>query len=122
MNSISFNLEKEYVKVVFEGIVRIDDIINLIDNLYNEDKLQDELKVLIDSREVRYEIKPSDLHSIFVKLIEYSKRFTKVRLSIIQERPYETAISLIMQDLLKGISNIAYRVCSTEKTAMEWLQ
>jgi hypothetical protein len=113
MNRINFNIEKEYVKVVFEGIVRIDDIQNLISDLYSEENLQDELKVLIDSREARYETKPSDLHSIFVKLIEYSKRFKKVRLSIIQQRPYETAISLIMQDLLKGISNISFWVCST---------
>jgi hypothetical protein len=122
MKEIIYFKEKDIVKVVFDGLIEVDGILLLINDIGNEEKQSEELKILIDSRKAKYGSKPSDLQKVLLKIKEYTEKFKTIRLSIIQVSPYETAISMIMQDLLKGESNFSCRVCSTEQTALAWLQ
>jgi hypothetical protein len=122
MSQIVYKIEPEYINVYFNGTIKIEGILKLMNDIDYEMSLRHELKIIVDSREAQYETKPSDLPSIVAKLIEYGKNFSSIRLSIIQKSPYETAISMIMMELLKGISNISCRVCSTDEKAIEWLQ
>jgi hypothetical protein len=121
VQEISYNIKNDLVRVLFNGTIRIEAINRLISDLVSNEDLPLNLKVLIDSRRAKFDTKPSDLPSIIRKLKEHNKKFETIKLTIIQQNPYETAISMIMQELLKGIGNIYFKVFSTEQAAILWL-
>jgi hypothetical protein len=122
MKEISYKIEKDFVRVWFIGRIRVEAINGLISDLVHKENLPAHLKVLIDSRRAKYETKPTDLPLIIKKLKEHNNKFESIKLTIIQQNPYETAISMIMQELLKGIENIYFKVFSTEQAAVLWLK
>ena len=121
MKDITYRIDKDLVRIIFKGNIRIEAINKLISDFVLNEELPLNLKVLIDSRRAKFDTKPSDLPLIIKKLKEYNDRFESIKLTIIQQNPYETAISMILQDLLKGIDNIYFRVFSTEQAAVLWL-
>lgn len=122
MKEINYNIEKDIVRIVFDGRIRIESINRLITDLVRKNDLPLNLKVIIDSRRAKFDADPKDLPLIIRKLKEHNEKFESVKLTIIQQNPYETAISMIMQDLLKGIGNIYFKVFSTEQEAVLWLK
>jgi len=122
VKGISYNIEKDLVRVVFDGQIRVEAINRLIADLIRKEKLPQNLKVLIDSRRAKYDTKPGELPSIIKKLKEHNEKFESIKLTIIQQNPYETAISMIMQEYLKGLGNIYFKVFSTEQAAVSWLK
>jgi hypothetical protein len=122
VKEISYSIEKDLVRILFLGKIRIQAINKLISDLAHKRDLPLNLKVLIDSRRAKFVTKPGDLPLIIKKLKEHNNKFESIKLTIIQQNPYETAISMILQELLKEISNIYFRVFSTEQAAILWLK
>jgi hypothetical protein len=122
MKKINFDIENDFVRILFDGTIRPESITRLISDIVNEkENLPGQLKILIDSRRARYEGKPTDLQQIFKKVNEHHKKFHTIKLTIIQQSPYETAISIIMKEMLRGLENVYFEVFSTEKAALAWL-
>jgi hypothetical protein len=120
---LKYNIEKDYVKVLIEGNVNAESIALLVTDIVNDrKKLPDKLKVLLDARRANFEGKPDDLKMIFKKIKENNKKFETIRLTIVLQNPYETAISIIMQEMLKDIANVYFKVFSTEQAAASWLK
>jgi hypothetical protein len=122
MKEISFQIEKDFVRIWFIGSIRVEAINKLISDLVHKEDLPSDIKVLIDSRRAKYETKPDDLPLIIKKLKVHNDKFKSIKLTIIQQNPYETAILMIMQELLKGIDNIYFKIFSTEQAAVLWLK
>jgi hypothetical protein len=120
---LKYSIEKDYVKVLIEGNVNAESIALLVTDIVNDRKrLPDKLKVLLDARRANFAGKPDDLKTIFKKIKENYKKFETIRLTIVLQNPYETAISIIMQEMLKDIANVYFKVFSTEQAAASWLK
>ncbi|MGD0581543.1 MAG: hypothetical protein ABR974_01205 [Bacteroidales bacterium] len=120
---IKYIVEKELVRVWFDGFVSAESIASIITDIVNERKnLPDNVRVLVDARRAKYDGKPDDLKMILRKFREHNRKFEMIKLAIILQNPYETAISIIMQEMLKNIENIFFKVCSTEQAAISWLR
>jgi hypothetical protein len=123
MKRIKYIIEKDFVKVHLDGIVRAEEIGGLISDIVQEkENLPRLLKILIDSRRAKYEAKTSDLQIVLKKIIENHKKFEVIKLTIVQQNPFETAISMIMKEMLKGVENVYFEVFSTEQAAVSWLK
>lgn len=123
MKRIKYNIEKDFIKVLLDGIVRAEEIGRLISDIVQEkEKLPRQLKILIDSRRAKYEAKTSDLQAILKKIVEHHKKFETIKLTVVQQNPYETALSMIMKQMLKGVENVYFEVFSTEQAAVLWLK
>jgi hypothetical protein len=120
---IKYSIEQDYVKVWFDGEVHAESIALLVTDIVSErKKLSPGLKVLVDSRRASFAGKPDDLKMILKKIKENSKKFEIIKLTIVLQNPYETAISIIMQEMLKDIANVYFKVFSTEQAAASWLK
>jgi hypothetical protein len=120
---IRYSIEQDYVKVWFDGAVHAESIALLVTDIVSERaKLPDRLKVLVDSRRASFAGKPGDLKMILKKIKENYKKFEIIKLTIVLQNPYETAISIIMQEMLKDIANVYFKVFSTEQAAASWLK
>jgi len=123
MKRIKYIKEKEFIKVLLDGIVKAEEVGRLISDIMQEkDKLPRQLKILVDSRRAKYDTKASDLQVILKKITEHHKKFEIIKLTVVQQNPYETAISMIMKDMLKGVGNVYFEVFSTEQAAVLWLK
>lgn len=120
---IKYTLEKEFIKVWFEGAVQAYSIADLITEIVGQrDKLPSDLKVLIDARRATFAGKPDDLIMILKKFREHYDKFELIKMTIILQNPYETAISIILKEMLRDISNVLFKVFSTEQAALFWLK
>jgi hypothetical protein len=120
---IKYTVEKEFLKIWFDQVVDAESIASLISDIVKErEKLPGNLRVLVDARRSTFAGKPEDLKMILKKFREHYKKFEMIKLTIILQNPYETAISILMQEMLKDISNIYFRVFSTEQAAVSWLK
>ncbi len=79
------------------------------------------IKVILDFRRASFKGKPDDLKMIIKKLKEHNRKFEIIKLAIILQNPYETAISIIFQKMANEISNLFINVFSTEQAALSWL-
>lgn len=123
MKRIKFIIEKDFIKVLLIGIIKAEEIGRLITDVVQEkEKLPKQLKILIDSRRAKYETKTSDLQVILKKIVENHKKFEIIKMTIVQQNPYETAMSMIMKEMLKGLGNVYFEVFSTEQAAVLWLK
>lgn len=119
---IKYIIEKEFIKVWFDGILEAETIADLISDIVKDrEKLPGKLKVLIDSRRARFGSKPEDLKLILKRLREHHKKFEFIKLTIVLQNPYETAISILMQEMVRDLGNVYFRVFSTEQAAVSWL-
>ncbi len=120
---VKYTIEKDYVKVWFDGEVHADSIAQLVSDIVDKRKdLPSKLKVLLDARRASFGGRPDDLNVILKKIKENYKKFESVRLTIVIQNPYETAISILMQEMLKNLENVYFKVFSTEQAAASWLK
>jgi hypothetical protein len=120
---IIYTVEKEFIKVWFDNVITAESIASLITDIVDERKrLPDDLRVLVDARRATFAGKPADLKTVLKKFREHYSKFEIIRLAIVLQNPYETAISIIMQEMLSDIENIYFKVCSTEQAAVSWLK
>ncbi len=123
MKKISYSIEKEFVRVVFDDVVSAESIAALMSDIVKErKKLPSILKVLVDARRARFAGRPDDLRIILKKFREHYTKFEIIKLTIVLQNPYETAISIIMKEMLRNLTNIYIKVFSTEQAAAEWLK
>ena len=119
---IKYNIDNEFIRVWFEGALQADTIADLITDIVKDrEKLPGTLKVLIDSRRAKFASKPEDLKVILKKFKEHHDKFKLIKLTIILQNPYETAISILMQEMVRGLGNVYFRVFPTEQAAVSWL-
>jgi hypothetical protein len=119
---IKYNIDNEFVKVWFEGALQAETIADLVTDIVNDrERLPGKLKVLIDSRRAKFVSKPEDLKLILKKIKEHHNKFEQIKLTIILQNPYETAISILMQEMVRDLGNVYFRVFSTEQAAVSWL-
>ena len=119
---IKYIIEKDLVKVWFEGMLQAETIADLITDIVNDRRyLPDKLKILIDSRRAKFASKPEDLRVILKRIREHHEKFELIKLTIILQNPYETAISILMQEMVRDLGNVYLRVFSTEQAAVSWL-
>ena len=60
--------------------------------------------------------------SILKKIKENYTKFESIKLTIVIQNPYETAMSILMQEMLKDLENVYFKVFSTEQAAALWLK
>jgi len=109
------------LKIRISGIVNIKDISNHYVAIANDKTLSDRLNILTDCRETKLNISPEELngYSKFTKKV--FGRFNYIKEAIIVDKPYETAIAILLGKTLSILNNHLIGIFSTEKAATNWL-
>ena len=120
---VNFTIEKDYIKVWFDGEVHSDELVRLVADIVDERaSFPPKLKVLLDARRAYFGGRPDDLKVILKKIKENYTKFESIKLTIVIQNPYETAMSILMQEMLKDLENVYFKVFSTEQAAALWLK
>lgn len=121
MDKVLYKSVNGTVTVSVDGKIKMDFFLKLISEVTADRSLPTNLKVIIDSRKARYLTKPSDITTIYRKLRDNCNKFVSVKIAVVQISPYETAVSMILKELIDGIDNIVLEVFNTEQAALAWL-
>ncbi|MFN8209424.1 MAG: STAS/SEC14 domain-containing protein [Bacteroidales bacterium] len=122
-DKIKYTFDNELVRVTQSGVVDSETFNDLIALIVKDRKnLPSEIKILMDARRATFGSRPEDLKSILRKIKEHYKKFDSIKFAIILQNPYETAIGIIMQEMLREIPSVVLRVFSTEQAAVKWLK
>ena len=122
-DKIKYTFDNELVRVTQSGVVDSETFNDLIALIVKDRKnLPSEIKILMDARRATFGSRPEDLKSILRKIKEHYKKFDSIKFAIILQNPYETAIGIIMQEMLREIPSVVLSVFSTEQAAVKWLK
>ena len=123
IKKIKYIIEKEFVRCWPEGAMNAESIAEFVDEIASgEEEVSSIVKVLMDGRRATFAGRPEDLKSVVRKFREYNKKFELIKVAVILQNPYETAISIILKENLKQLPNISFGVFSTEQAAIKWLK
>jgi hypothetical protein len=120
---VKYTVEDGFVKIWFEGANNADIIADTIAEIVKDnEKKYTSIRVLGDARRATFDGKPADLNTITRKFKEHGRKFESIKLAMVLQNPYETAISIILKAMLKEFTNTSLNVFSTEHAAVEWLK
>jgi hypothetical protein len=100
----------------------ISDIIGHYDRLARSDEYSENLKVLIDIREVNLNVNPEELSAVRQSLIQSVENLGVLYEAILVKEPYETAIATLFEREFNDIGNYTFKVFYTEHAALSWLK
>ena len=122
IRKIRYTVDKELVRCSPEGAVNADSIADFVNDVCRDKEIGNEvIKVLFDTRRATFAGKPDDLKSVMKKFWEHYRKFEYIKVAVILQNPYETAISIILKEKLKQMNNLTFGLFSTEAAAVKWL-
>lgn len=121
IKSYSFDEEARVLNLRTEGIMKVDDIISHYVHITKDQSLPKKLKVLIDSRETKMDLKFEDIALTNDAVIKALEKFSSLKEAIIVDKPYETAIATMYERFYLKMESYHFRVFSTEHAARNWL-
>lgn len=78
------------------------------------------LKVLIDTRDGVFKVKPGELSQSIEILKQAILKYTYIKEAIITEKPYETAIATLFHENAK-MQNYQFKIFFSRDSALQWL-
>jgi hypothetical protein len=120
MINIKFNKELKILEIEFTGDISLEDLIDYGEKIRLNNELPRELKILTDARESAFKINPNDLKVVVLELKKQIKPYKSVRSAVIQTKPVETALSMLINR--EGhIEGYEHQVFATRHAALNWL-
>ena len=119
---IRYTVENGIVRITLAGKTSPDELSDVTTEIANKhQKTIPHIRIILDVRRASFFGKPEDLKVIVKKFREHHNKFDLIKLAIVLQNPYETAISIIFQKMARDISNLLINVFSTEQAALLWL-
>ncbi|MDA3954288.1 MAG: hypothetical protein PF485_11620 [Bacteroidales bacterium] len=120
MITYKFNTKLQILEVIYEGSIQLNDLMEFGNEIYGNDSLPRQLLILTDVTKAQYNIKRSEFQIMIDMLKEHVKPFQLVKAAFIQNKPKETAYSLILE-MKNKLPNYYHSVFSTREAALSWL-
>lgn len=121
MRKYSFNETLMILETEYTGILNIEDIIGHYEKIGNDDALSDNLKVLIDCRDARMDLKVIEINQTHDVVLKALKRHKYIKEAIIVDKPIETVMAILFRDHNRELKKYSFRIFSTEEAARGWL-
>ena len=120
MIQLNFNKSFGILEVTYIGEISIDDLIDYGEQLANNFSLPRKLLTLTDARNATYTFQPSETARMIKELENHLTLYEYMKAAFIQEKPRETALSVIIEKKV-SVSNYYHRIFYTRETAIDWL-
>jgi hypothetical protein len=120
MISYEFNEELEILEVFYTGDISLLDVLEYGEMIKKDFSLPRDLKILTDATRANYTINPGEISHLHQVMKEQIKPYHSVKTAVIQEKPLETAISMLV-DSQGPIQAYQHQVFSSRKAAIKWL-
>jgi len=121
IKTYSFNEEDGILELKTEGLMKVKDIISHYVHITSDDSLPEKMKVLIDSRGTRMDLRVEDIALTNEAVKQAMRKFRFLKEAIIVDKPYETVIATMFERFYSKMDNYLFRVFSTENAARNWL-
>ena len=110
----------EILKTNSKGILRIDDIVSHYYTIAKNNILTENLKILIDCRETKFDVEPDEIILINDAVKKALNKYAYIKEAILIEQPYETVLATIFEKGIK-LDHYNFKIFSTENAALSWL-
>ena len=115
-----FNKDILILEVDFVGEIRFADLFEYGEKIRLDKELPRNLKILTNATQANYKLSPEEITLMQKDLKEQIKSYNSVKTAVVQDKPFETAISMLV-DVDLSIPDYSHKVFSTRMAAMEWL-
>lgn len=116
-----YNSSYNILKVKVQSLLTISGIRNHYKYLEENRDLPQNLKVLIDCRNVKMDVNPEELKDLCKQMENTLSHYEFLHEAIIVENPFETAIAQIFEMYYNTYKNFRFNVFSTEIGALNQL-
>jgi len=120
MVKFEFNQDLQILEVYYIGVINLNDIIEYGEMIRQSKTLPRNLKILTDATAAIYHLSSMDITELLKILKAQIEPYHTVKTAVIQEKPIETAISMLV-DSGDPILNYDHKVFSTRQAALKWL-
>lgn len=120
MITFQFNKTLDILEVTYSGKIEFSDLIEFGNKMYSDKTLPRKLKILTDVTKAEYVLKYSEFSGLVSALQRHVSAYDSVYAAFIQNKPKETAYSMILE-LEANIPNYHHAVFATAEAAIEWL-
>jgi len=115
-----YNKDLIILEVDFIGEIYFTDLYEYGEKIREDMELPRDLKILTNATQAIYKLSPEEITLMLNDLKEQIKPYHSVKTAVVQDKPFETAISMLVEVDL-SIPDYMHKVFSTRKAAMEWL-
>jgi hypothetical protein len=115
-----FNAELQILEVFYKGNIYINDLLEYGEMIRTNDSLPRDLKILTNATDASYHLTMQEISFMMDVLKMQIVPYNSVKTAVIQEKPIETAISMLV-DIGSPIPGYKHKVFSTRHGALDWL-
>jgi hypothetical protein len=120
MIEYKFNEELQILEVLYEGPIRISDLMKYGNSVFTDESLPRDLRILTDAKKASYILLPEEIPQVVRMTLKHIKPYNKVKAAFIQSKPIETALSLLLELEIKS-GKYKHSVFSSRQAALHWL-
>ncbi|MBC35760.1 MAG: hypothetical protein CL663_06955 [Bacteroidetes bacterium] len=122
MKSYSLNEKDQILVVTATETLNIKDIIDHYLMLSRSQDYPKDFKCLIDCRNATFEMDHTKLNFTTNSVNLALQNFDRINEAILVEKPFETVIANLFEELNGPLENYTFQVFSTEEAALNWLK
>ena len=115
-----YNAELKILEVFYIGDIYINDLLEYGEMIRTNDSLPRDLKILTNASEATYHLSMQEISFMMDVLKMQIVPYNSVKTAVIQEKPIETAISMLV-DIGSPIPGYSHKVFATRHGALDWL-
>jgi len=112
-----FDIYHEY----FVGSFTIDDLINHYLSVGINNQLPRKFNVIVDYTQAEFVFDIDELDRLGEAVEQNIKNYKYVKAAILHSKPYEQAVSMMFEDIVKDIPNFYTEIFTTKEAATKWL-
>lgn len=121
MREYFYNEKLDILETRTKGILRITDILSHYDKLTNIVNLPKCLKVLIDCRGTKFDIKIDEIALSNDSVKKALNKYKNIQEAILVDKPYETVVATLFKNYNADIIEYRFKIFYTEDAARRWL-
>lgn len=120
MIKYELNKELKILEVHYIGDIDLKELIEYGEMIRSDNSLPRDLRILTNASAAIYHLSRTDITEMMTVLKDQIKPYQTIKTAVIQEKPVETAISMLV-DTGAPIPNYEHKVFSTREAALMWL-
>jgi len=118
----NFDLKNKLIIEKFYGDISIDDIIEVIQNVFLDKRFSKEFNIIIDTCESKPLFHVPDLRQLISFLIKNKQNLHNTKVAFVTNKPRQVVDNYISDELAKGVGlDINFMPFSTYAAAYKWL-
>lgn len=122
MITFSYNKEENIFYIERRDEIELDDLIKYIEGIDQYSKNMDNLYILDDIRNSISKFTIEDIPTIIDEVKKRISKYKEVRCAVLVDKPFDTALSMLYENLSSIIENYLYKTFSTTEAGKNWLK